>query len=532
MTRIIRTDRSRIITHQRCARARWLEYHEAGTGITSARKPLPLAVGGAVHAGLAILLREAQSGLPTLPDASQRLDEAAVKGALADFAQFALALDAEQAEARLDAAVYSPEQLAAMRSDFDRYLYAEQSALVEALVRAYARRRLRPLVEEFEVLEVEREGEWTLADESDYTQREPDDRVEIRFMSRPDALLRERSSGQLLLLSFKTAASWDVRKARDIEHDFQGLSEGVEVERRLVEWHRMLHNGSCETLSDVEAANEIGVESSDVPTVRYLRALPTPPRIHAIRYEYPIKGERWQDKDLAARFGFDARSQKSHLIRRYVCVSEPRTSRGTGGAARLGDVCWSWEFHQPDGTASKLAWQNWRSEPVWESGPGAVTRWIDQLDAIAPTMSPGDASMGLEPREMGFGGAAQSLGFTSTHPLDDVFLPPVTVYRQDDDLRDWLEQTEAAERRVAESVAVVSAAADEGERRSLLNQHFPQSRHSCEYPSTCGFVKICYGGEDIRLQPLASGLYKRRIPNHPQERGDMLDAHEGERKGV
>jgi hypothetical protein len=46
---------------------------------------------------------------------------------------------------------------------FDRYLRAEQGALVEAMMRAYMRRRLRPLLEEFQILEVEREGTWELA---------------------------------------------------------------------------------------------------------------------------------------------------------------------------------------------------------------------------------------------------------------------------------------------------------------------------------------------------------------------------------
>lgn len=35
--------------------------------------------------------------------------------------------------------------------------------------------------------------------------------------------------------------------------------------------------------------------------------------------------------------------------------------------------------------------------------------------------------------------------------------------------------------------------------------------------TTCAYSKICYGGEDIRRDPFASGLYKIRVPNHPQE---------------
>ena len=67
------------------------------------------------------------------------------------------------------------------------------------------------------------------------------------FMSRPDALLLEKSSGQLYLQSFKTTSGWDVRRARDAEHDMQGLSEGVEVERRLARWWELIHATSAES---------------------------------------------------------------------------------------------------------------------------------------------------------------------------------------------------------------------------------------------------------------------------------------------
>ena len=98
-----------------------------------------------------------------------------------------------------------------------------------------------------------------------------------------------------------------------------------------------------------------------------------------------------------------------------------------------------------------------------------------------------------------------------------MFLPPIVIYRNDDDLRDMVEQMEAAERRTAEGVAAVSGASDDGERRSLLNRHFPQTRRACSWPTECPYVKICYGGEDIRRAPLDSGLYRIRVPNHEQE---------------
>ena len=139
-----------------------------------------------------------------------------------------------------------------------------------------------------------------------------------------------------------------------------------------------------------------------------------------------------------------------------------------------------------------------------------MREWIDKLDATVMTV-------GEENHELGFSCPAQSTGFLATHPLDDIFIPPIVVYRNDDDLRDWVEQIEAQERRVAEGVQAVRAAGSADEERSMLNVHFPMTRRACEYPTTCSMSRLCYGGEDIRRDPLGSGLYSIRKANHPQE---------------
>lgn len=505
MTKRIYIDRSRYETAQKCQRARWYEYHQDGVGIASMRKPLPLAVGGSVHVGLEVLLR-AMIGdeIPTLPEAWRKLEDGAVKAALLDFSRHENAIDVDTGELVSRASLPAD---APVLNDMDAYLYREQSALVEAQVRAYARRRLRPLVEQFEILEVEREGEWMVW-ETDWGPTDANRNAthqEGWFMSRPDALLRERESNQLYLQSFKTAASWDVRKARDAEHDMQGLSEGIEIERRLAEWWAIFMDADANG-SKVKYGVNDGMYN-------YLRSLDAPPRILGIRYEYLLKGDRKHDKDLSAQFGVDMRSQKSPLVRYYEAVSTPQ--RGNAGYS-LGDRCWAWDFIREDGRDSSLAWQNWKSRPAWEL-PGGIRAWIDELDSAAPLMSEGDSTLGIEPHSIGWHTTAQALGTTREHPLDTVFIPPVIVYRNEDDLRDLIDQMEAQERRIAEGVAAVNAATDEGERRHQLNVHFVQSRHACEYPSTCSYARICYGGDDIRRAPLASGLYRIREANHPQE---------------
>lgn len=579
MTTRIYVDRSRYESYGRCPRSRFLEYHFGGLGIVSMKKSLPLAVGGSVHVGLADMLDSLIGATAEQFDTMPRtIEEEGVKAALADFAQYDKSLELPDAEAAILNAVQPTtlttqlmdsitsiagggvgaisgktreEVVRDARSEMDEYLYREQSALVEALVRAYARRRLRPLLEQFEVLEVEREGEWKLGGgvickscgtHQDEHQREYDldcrcggefhTEPELWFMSRPDALLRERESNQLYLLSYKTTGAWDIRKARDAEHDMQGMSEGVEIERRLGHAWEMLQKHNTERIpfvkptgmSDEEAQEKGWLPDVSLPTAKYLLTLDAPPRILAVRYEYLLKGERWKDKELSERYGMEMRSQKSHLIRQYYARSVP--AKGMAGFA-LGDVCWSWDYIREDGKDSNLAWQNWKSRPVWE-GPGGVKAWIDALDDAAPTMSGEDSTMGLEPRLLGYKCDAQAVGVTKEHPLDAVFVPPVTVYRNEDELRDLVDQMESVERRIAEGVAVVDAAEDEGERRHALNAHFPQTRRACSYPTECVYAKICYGGEDIRRGPLQSGLYQIRVPNHPQERN--LEAGAGNSK--
>jgi hypothetical protein len=427
-------------------------------------------------------------------------------------------------------------------AEFEDWLWQEQAALVEGMVRAYARRRLRPLLEEFEVLEVEREGDWELAyikEEAswdalcthcgqDYGKHCGDDcqdehgvaigthyerlAAEIRFMSRPDALLRSRSDNSLYLLSYKTAAAWDVRKARDAEHDMQGLSEGVEVERRLGEWWTQVHQGDS-------FKAQLGF-NIPTPMYKFLRGLSAPPRILGIRYEYLLKGARYADKDLSARFGLNVWAQRSHLIRAYhndsMIAPESRTT-GSGFGNYAGAWCWSYDHLKDDGSTSKLYYKTWRPRAVWESMP--IRRWIDMLDTATMAMSAYDSTVGMEPREMGWKSEAQAQGYTTQHPLDEVFPAPLTVYRSDDQLRDWVEQVEAQERRVAEAVAQVEAATDDGEKRHLLNVLFPFSRRACSYPTECIFAKsVCYAGEDAQRDPMATGAFKQREPHHTPEK--------------
>lgn len=552
------TDRSRSLDALRCRRLRW-HGHECDTGgevrgLELERKPLPLVVGSAVHAGLAHLLKHGRLVEGALQQPAT-LEDAAVAAALVEFEHEAgrdaqgLELDDTEQAAQAKQVTTLGKQLVdsalawdmptdtpemqALQADvasggkrFDEWLWKEQQALVEGMVRAYARRRLRPLLEQFEVLEVEREGRWKLSEwqhgwvavdcicgwhgtfdenhryprncPNDTTQdgshyvRASKDACELWFLSRPDALLLDRESRELYLLSYKTAATWDIRKAKDASVDMQGLTEGLEVEARLAEWWQLVYDGL-----EASKQRDVGITEE---MFRFLASCTAPPRIHAIRYEYLLKQSRYVDKELSERVGFEARSQRSPLIRGYL-------NKGMTAA----DAQWSvsYDHLKIDGQPTNLYYKNWKNTAVWEHMP--VREWIDRLDDTRQVELPGGG--------VAWESAAQAAGLLKEHPLDAQFVEPIVIYRSVDDLYDLVEQLEAQEVAVAQDADRVRAATDVGERRHLLNVHFPMNRQQCAYPTTCRMWKLCHGSEEQRTRPLENG-YRTRRPNHPEQAGE------------
>lgn len=599
MPQTIYTDRSRIQTYQRCPRKRWLEYHEGAEarGLAPAKKSIHLVLGGAVHTGLEVLLREGQAAmammagndLPAKLDnlfvelrgaiqtVARQIENRAVTAALADLhremCDAGVELDAEEAaqlavkegEGQLQpqvdftgmmpvASAHAAVQDSPITISFDgmgvevglsptietsnlatpipavpvrqtdaEYLRAELTALVEAMVRAYARRRWRPLLEQFEVLEVEREGEWKLGEWSDGNEswngatndwNNDSTSYELHFLSRHDALLLERSTGYLYLQSYKTTGSWDRRKELDTQVDMQGLSEAVDVEQRMGEAWDLLHQ--VDQVDQAIAEDAAKFQLTSVPlmtdsskriaklvtesTSRWLATLPDPPTILGVRYEYLLKGSRKKDDKLGSPTQ-DRWCQESPLIRAY-------TQDGITSADRR----WAWTFawHENDtrgGRKSRrLDYRSWRKAPVWQYM--AIADWIDQLDRF-------EVQEGAE-REDG-------------NPLDclaEQFPTVVTQYRNRDEMLDLLEQMDAQETTVAQDVEAVRAAEHAGgyaAKRTELNRRFPQNRQACSWPGVCQYRTtptqpgFCFGAAGAEHDSMVLERFRVREPNHPGE---------------
>lgn len=426
-------DRSRNITYQRCPRNRYLEYELGGRGIRKIRANIPLIVGTYVHVGLGDLLQGV-----TVDDAVKH------------------ALDEYNLELRRRGLELEPGEDASFAAD-------EARALIEGLVRAYEIKGLPRLTEQFEVLEVEREDVWK------------EFAPGIGWMSRADGLLLERSSQDLYVLSFKTAAQWDGRTDKQNQHDVQGLSEAAAIEARLKEWHA------------VAQAEKSGYAINNYIPQRmaeFLRDCPDAPKVMGVKMIYLLKGKRTEYPEDSGQW-----RTSSPLLVGWV-------REGVTGQ----EFAWRYKWYGPDTwpDSGKLRGhtlgKGWTRFNTWEQ-PGGVKAWVEMLASGSVQPDAGDA-------------------------LESIVYEPQPYYRQQRDFEDWWEQAQGQEAQVAvgaqmcELIRIESPA----QLRTALNKNFPQNRHSCDYPSKCQFQEICHGGDDSALMnPIGTGLYEWRQPHHKPE---------------
>jgi len=254
-----------------------------GTGLQRTRKSLPLQFGSAFHEGAEHLLQG-------------NVEEAILRAFL--FLEQALnggtSFDGEQ-PANVEAAM--------------AYGREEQMALAEALLRGWWAYEGKEFLEQFEVMEVEREGRADLAND-------------LTLMFRPDALVREKASGDLFVVSWKTTAAFSKRNIDQSRTDMQSMSEMFGLEA----------NGSG--------------------------------KIEGILYKHVVKGRRSLDK-------FDnLYKQNTPLIYGWL---------KRGDTPEMDEWSWAYEWEKEDGSGSSRLGKGWRKVPIWREYEGGVKAWIDDL---------------------------------------------------------------------------------------------------------------------------------------------------------
>lgn len=186
MSELFETDRSAILSFQKCPRDRYYSRHFGGKGIEKLRRSLPLVFGSSFHIGTEPLLLG--KGI-----------EAAVASAIL---HLNLAFSAESVDLEEKQTAYAVE---------------EQKAIAEGLLRAWWIEKGQRFLEEFDVISVEEEGRADLA-------------PGIVLMFRPDALVREKLTGDYYVISWKTASTFGQYTINQIQCDMQSMSEVFGVE--------------------------------------------------------------------------------------------------------------------------------------------------------------------------------------------------------------------------------------------------------------------------------------------------------------
>lgn len=300
---MIEIDRSRLVAYQSCPRQRYLAYHHLGAGLQRKAKALPLQFGSAFHEGCEVLLTG--GGIESAVLRAQLFLSNA-------FAQGAIGFDGEQPPDAQKAIDYGKE---------------EQSALAEGLLRAWWAYEGPSFLEQFEILEVEKEGRATLARPGN-SKHEMDDLV---LMFRPDALVRDRESNDLYVLSWKTCSTFSQRTVDQSRHDMQSMSEV---------W---------------------GIQNTPDPSGNNM---PFTAHIEGVLYKWIVKGRRTLDK-------WDGLwKQNSPLIYGW---------KKSGPAIEGDDWAWCYEFPREDGQGDTRLGKGWKKVPVWKDYQGGVKQWINDL---------------------------------------------------------------------------------------------------------------------------------------------------------
>lgn len=484
------TDRSRILAYQTCNRFRFLLYHVLGTGITQLRENLALSVGSAVHKGIELILQS-------------RIEDEEVKEIDTIVSSYYPNLDSMSKELLVSCAIrYATSEFSALihKSELDLepdedhlFVLQEQKALIEALIWVWYFVQYPKLVSEYEVLYVEKEIEWPLSQHNPIRMKcvNCDKEVqlmfaaidnikgrcgkckgelkpskwqdEILFLSRPDAILRDKSTGGLVVYSLKTASSWTETNDKQAKYDDQGISELIAVEKFM--------SGQCNKCKGVGTTLQYtDVSKSDMRdyTCRECKGSGIiNEKVEAIKMEYLLKGSRKKMKD----YNSDeyVKMQSSFLVHPYM------------RDGIIEEYALNFVGRPPKG---------WRRVNIWEEM--TIKEWIEYL--------------------------------VENHyeELEKQIVTPYPYNRNEEDIENWLEQNTCQEEFIIDSIRALQILEPNlvGPRESsnplykrLLNRTFPQRRKECfQYGGFCQFVDHCWEGVKVTSQE-----FKPRVPNHPRE---------------
>ena len=441
--------RSGVETDWRCPRGGYLEQFYLKTGIVKNPQPYWLSVGTAVHIGLGEMLERSQRG-GALPE---DLAEASVECALAYW------------------------DTCGQSAVLTEYQFNEQRCLIEALLWAFYYHTLRVFLETYEVLWVEKEITEIVAGRPRYM-----------MMSRPDAIVRSRETGELVVISWKTIDSVTNWRRLFFKQDLQGMMEA---------WY------SEQFLNSLAGREEFPPNQ----TVSYVQTiyLVKGKRTRKDAYGEEGEGDAFADETL----GDDWR-QDSHLI--YPYSNYDRGAQIPAPEAQaFQTLAWKYRYTKPGNSSFSTLGNAFKKTLITNTGM-SVREWICALN-----------DGGVFPSTM---------ATEQEHPLAKTVVWEVPSYRDEGMMRSVIAQVKESERkrhrdkrvleRKARECAEYSALSNDilaAEHAQMLDKLFPQQLTSCSFPWKCQFQPVCHTEDGraalVRLE-MPKG-YTPRVPHHEPE---------------
>lgn len=341
------------------------------------------------------------------------------------------------------------------------YVYYEQASLVEALIRGYNYFALPQLLARFIIVEIEAE------DKTLYTL--PDGSFQMLWGSRVDALLMERETMDLYALSEKTTKEYNSRSANASLHDMQGLSEVSALDSRLAGWQKTWKEGG------------------DVPAWFHKRADEGyAPKMLGVKMEYALKGMKIETPKGSGQWFYS-----NALIRPWKKTDDLEPKRRGRGSSFGFPYAVSYDFTDDMGGNHRLG-KGWNRINIWEDM--GVKEWIDCVNS------------------------EEIQGFRPGYAIENQFILPEDIVRNEEDMLRWERRTLHGERRIQIGREAVKAAFGTPNFEDKLDEHFPPSSNACDYPTRCPYQEICFSNNKSFLyDPIGTGLFSIREANHKIE---------------
>lgn len=363
------------------------------------------------------------------------------------------------------------------------YIFYEQLALVEALIRTWYIREWPKIIQYYDILAVEQEITFNLGS--------------VIYQSKPDLILLHKTNGDVINYSLKTTKMWNERTEKGYKVALQAITEPYATSIWLKELAESL--GRAKEFLQAGTIPQVSYMSKGLGTIsRTLEKYSNlPTRSSATRFCYLIKGDRKESERGNGKYRTD---------NPFIYGLRKITTSGI-------EYAWTWWTKNPNNKSGygRLG-KGWEQFSVWNDGDvGGVKGWIDML------------MKGVE--------VIPDLG--DGHVIDKHVLSMPDVYSNWGLIERRIRHTKSIETKIYQNLHVIK------DSDGYLEELFPMNTGSCFFPTPCDYLTICPNGNDYFKEHIANDplnpeyeKYERRVSHHEEERLSIEEFEKGKEEEI